>query len=199
MNSITANQIQVKSVVGDDYSYVTIGVTWKGKENLEIPTENDKTQVMWSHESAYGVVGSKVGDFIGCYGESSSLQEGIFTHRNIAELLIEKFSGLKYNELIWHENPLEKKLKSGKLRAKKAKWLPEKEADIVHLYSDQYIDVRNPKPEKTDFYVVYRENKGKSNWRHTWLMCSDETATRLREFNFSCLYIEESTIIGKKT
>lgn len=197
MNSITANKVEAKSFIGDDYSFVTIAVTWKGKKYLEIPTETDKTQVMWSHESAYGVVGSKVGDFIDCYGESSVLQEGIFTHRNIAELLTKNFSGLKYNELIWHEKPLEKKLKSGKLRAKKAKWLPEKQVDLVHLYSDQYIDVRNPKPVETDFYVIFRENKGGANWRHTWLVCSDETAKELKKLNFACLYIEEATIIGK--
>jgi len=195
MNSITTNIIDVKSLVEDDYSYVTIGVTWKGKKNLEIPTECDKTQVMWSHVSTYGVVGSKIGDFIGCYGDSSSLQEGIFTHRNIAELLTEKFSGLKYNELIWHENPLEKKLKSGKTRVKKAKWLPERKVDLVHLYSDQYINVRKQKLAQTDFYVIFREQEN-ANWKHTWLACSDSTAEKLKKMNFTCLYIEKSTIKG---
>ena len=196
MSSITANYLDVKSVVGDDFSYVTIGVTWKGKKELEIPTKCEKTQVMWSHESAYGVVGSKIGDFIGCYGEDSSLQEGVFTHRYIAELLTKKFTGLAFNEVIWVENPFEKTLTTGKPRLKKAKWLPEKEVDLVHLYSDQYVDVRNPTPFKTDFFNVFRKHEGKINFQATWLMCTDETALKLTEMNFTCLYIKQSTING---
>jgi len=196
MSSIKANHLDVKSVVGDDYSYVTIGVTWKGKKYLEIPTECEKTQVMWSHESHYGVVGSKVGDFIGCYGWASSLQEGIFTHRHIAKLLIEKFTGLKFNEVIWVENPLENTLSTGKPRLKKAKWLPEKGVDLVHLYSDKYIDVRNPTPFETDFFNVFRKEKGKIDYQNTWLMCTDKTAKELSKMNFTCLYIEKVTVKG---
>ncbi|NDV94293.1 hypothetical protein D0T84_05080 [Dysgonomonas sp. 521] len=197
MSSITAYKLDVKSVVDDDFSYVTVAVTWKGKKHLEIPTQCKKTQVMWSHESAYGVVGSKVGAFIGCYGEDASLQEGIFTHRHIAELLTEKFTGLKFNEVMWVENPLEKTLSTGKPRLKKAKWLPEKEVDLVHLYSDQYIDVRNPITSKTDFFNVFRINgTGKKSYQNTWLMCNEETAKKLEEMNFTCLYIEKSTISG---
>ncbi len=197
MSSITAYYLDVKSVVNDDYSYVTVGLTWKGKKNLEIPTKCEKTQVIWSHESVFGVVGSKVGDFISHYGESSSLQEGIFTHRHIAEMLTQKFTGLKFNEVIWVENPFEKTLSTGKPRLKRAKWLPEKEVDLVHLYSDQYIDVRNPTTFKTDFFNVFRiDGTGKKSFQSTWLMCTDVTAKQLVEFNFSCLYIRETTIKG---
>jgi len=199
MLSITAYNLDVRSEVDGDYSYVTVGVTWKNKKYLEVPTKCNKTQVMWSHESAYGVVGSKVGDFISHYGESSSLQEGIFTHRHIAEMLIKKFTGLKSNEVIWVENPLEKTLSTGMPRLKKAKWLPEKEVDLVHLYSDEYIDVCNPKPIKTDFFNIFRlDGIGKKSYQHTWLMCTEETEKKLSEMNFTCLYIKKSTIWGQK-
>ncbi len=196
MSSITAYHLDTKSVVGDDYSYVTVAVTWKGKNYLEIPTECDKTQVMWSHESVYGVVGSKVGDFMACYGYDASLQEGVFTHRHIAELLTEQFTGLKFNEVIWVENPFEKKLPTGKPRKKKPKWLPEKEVDLVHLYSDQYIDVCEPTPFKTDFFNVFRIEEGKDPYQNTWLMCTKDTADKLYKMNFTCLYVEKSTISG---
>lgn len=197
--SITANDIDVASYVGDDFNYVTIGVTWKGKKHLEVPTECERTQVMWSHESPFGVVGSKVGDFIGCYGDDSSRQEGVFTHRHIAELLCKTFTGLKYHELDWHENPLEKMLTSGKPRLKKAKWLPEKEVDLVHLFSDVYVDVGNPTAIETDFFNVIRwhesiKNRKKIKWKRPWFMCSDTAAEKLKAMNYTCLYIKQRTI-----
>ncbi len=196
-NSITAYNLSGKSEFDGDFSYVTIRVTWKGKEYVEIPTQCQKTQVMRSHDSVYGVVGSKVGDFIGHYGENSSKQEGVFTHRHIAELLTKRFTGLKFNELIWLENPLEKKLSTGKPRIKKAKWLPEKEVDLVHLYSDEYIDINNQTTIKTDFFNVIRmEEIKKKKCRSTWFMCTKETAQEINNMNFSCLYIKKSTIWG---
>ena len=54
-------------------------------------------------------------------------------------------------ELAWFENPREKTLKNGKLRVRRAKWLPEREADLVYLYSDRYLDARNPLPPKPTF------------------------------------------------
>lgn len=196
--SIIAYNLDVISEIDGDYSYVTIGVTWKGKKYLETPTQCEKTQVIWSHESVYGVVGSKVGDFISHYGESSSLQEGIFTHRHIAELLTIKYSGLKFNELIWVENPLEKTLSTGKPRLKRAKWLPEKEVDIVHLYSDQYNDVNNQSPIETDFFNILRmDGTGKKSYKNTWFMCTKETAQQIDDMNFTCLQIKKSTIWGE--
>lgn len=198
-NWITAYRLDTKSVVDDDYSYVTVGVTSAGKKYLEVPTKTERTQVMWSHESEYGVVGAKVGDFIAHYGESASLQEGVFTHRHIAELLTQKFTELKFNEVVWVENPLEKTLSTGKPRLKKAKWLPEKEVDLVHLYSDQYIDVCNPTPVKTDFFNIFRINRtSKNSYQNTWLMCTEKTAKELIDLNYTCLYVTKSTIWGKK-
>jgi hypothetical protein len=190
---ITANHVQAASVVDGDYDYVTIGVTWRGKLNLENPNECEKTQVMWSHDSRFGVVGSKVGDFIGCYGQGSANQEGIFTHRPIAELLIKTFTGLKYHELEWHENPLEKMLASGKPRLKKPKWLPEKPVDLVHLYSDVYVDVRSPRLVETDFFTAFRWDGKADGWKidtkQTWFVCNDKTAKKLSKSNYTCLRI----------
>jgi hypothetical protein len=191
--SITANNVRAESKLDDDYGYVTISVTWKGKKYFENPNECNHTQVMWSHDSPFGVVGSKVGDFIGCYGEGSAYgQEGVFTHRHIAELLCESFSGLKYHELEWHENPLEKTLSSGKPRMKKAKWLPEKNVDLVHLYSYVYVDAGNPVVAQTDFFTVYRMRK--NNTKATWFMCGDKTAEKLKEMKYTGLYVEKITI-----
>src|SRR5215510_5354696 len=97
---ITAYEVRSESFLDDDYSYVTLAVTWKEKNYLERPLECKKTKVMWSHDSLYGVVGPKVGDFVQCTGQGAAIgQEGIFTHRHIAETLIKTFSGLKMNEL----------------------------------------------------------------------------------------------------
>ena len=38
----------------------------------------------------------------------------------------------------------------------RSKWLPEREADLVYLYADHYIDARNPTPAETDFFTVTR-------------------------------------------
>lgn len=195
--SITANQVKAEPFIGNDHEYATIGLTWEGKKHIEIPTQCNKTQVMWSHESVYGVIGSKVGDFIEHYGINASLQEGIFTHRNIAESLINDFTGLKFNELDWIENPLEKTLSSGKPRVKKPKWLPKEPVDLVHLYSDIYINVCDLKPPQTDFFNVIRPVKDE-DWDHTWFMCSDLTAQKLHSMNFSCLDINKITINALK-
>ena len=58
----------------------------------------------------------------------------VFTHREIAQRLMDTFTGLKFKELAWFENPREKTLKNGKPRARRAKWLPEREVDLVYLY-----------------------------------------------------------------
>ena len=191
--SISGWTVEARSVKEDDYGYVNIATTWKDKDIPSKPEHNKKIEAMWSHESVYGVIGSKVGDFIQTYSVNSSLQEGIFTHRAIAEQLINIFSGLKINEIQWKENPLEHTLKTGKPRAKKAKWLPEKEVDIVHLYSDVYIDVRNPHPITTDFFTVIRQEKG---YESNWLMCTEEAKNKLKDMNFENLRIAESTIKG---
>jgi hypothetical protein len=194
---ITAYNVRSESFVENDFSFVSIAVTWKGKDYLERPTECKKTKVMWSHNSLYGVIGSKVGDFVECTGQGAAIrQEGLFTHRNIAETLINTFSGLKINELEWLENPYEKILPNGKPRTKKAKWLPDKSVDLVHLYSDIFVDVNNPIHTEKDFFTVVRWDimkHGKKNLS-TWFMCNESTSKRLRKLKFKNLSIKKVSI-----
>ena len=101
---------------------------------------------------------------------------GVFTHREIAQRLMDTFTGLKLKELAWFENPREKTLKNGKPRARRAKWLPEGEVDLVYLYSDYYIDAREPTSAQTDFFTVTRMDA----WGvSTWFMCTPEAAGKL--------------------
>ena len=51
--------------------------------------------------------GSKVGDFIMTW-LMGSWNCGVFTHREIAQRLMDTFTGLKLKELAWFENPREK-------------------------------------------------------------------------------------------
>jgi len=186
--SITAWEIEGKSFKDGDYGYVNIATTWKGKAEPSKPN-GGVTEAMWSHESLYGVVGSKVGDFIEIYGVNASWQEGVFTHRNIAEKLMNLFSGLRMNEILWKENALGHKLNNGKIRTKKARWLPQREVDIVHLFSDTYVDVRNPQLVVTDFFTAVRDGQ-------LWFMCTYHAREKLEEMNFENLKIVERTIQG---
>ena len=96
---------------------------------------------------------------------------GVFTHREIAQRLMDTFTGLKLKELAWFENPREKTLKNGKPRARRAKWLPDREVDLVYISSDRYLDARNPSPAETDFFTVTRMDA----WGvSTWFMCTPE-------------------------
>jgi hypothetical protein len=191
--SITACEVEARSVKDDDYGYVNIATTWKDKKVPVKSQNNKKIEAMWSNESVYGVIGSKVGDFIETYGWNSYRQEGIFTHRVIAEKLIKIFSGLKINEIEWKENPLGHTLKNGKPRLKRARWLPEKEVDIVHLYSDVYADVHEPKPITTDFFTAIRQENGCEN---NWFIFTRQAKEKLESMNFENLEIIERTING---
>ncbi|WP_240344351.1 hypothetical protein [Paenibacillus sp. SYP-B3998] len=124
---------------------------------------------------------------------NASLQEGMFTHRSIAEQLVKTFSGLKVNEIQWRGNPLEHTLNNGKPRIKRAKWLPEKEVDIVYIYSDTYVDVNNPQPVNADFFTAIR---AKIDYEHNWLMCTQQTKEKLEAMKFKNIRIVESTIKG---
>lgn len=118
---------------------------------------------------------------------------GVFTHREIAQRLMDTFTGLKLKELEWFENPREKTLKNGKPRARRAKWLPEREVDLVYLYSDHYLDARNPTPTETDFFTVTRMDA----WgMSTWFMCTPQAAEKLIAMDYDNLAIQETTIVG---
>ena len=145
-------------------------------------------------ESVYGppAPGSKVGDFIQTW-LMGSWNCGVFTHREIAQRLMDTFTGLKIKELAWFENPREKTLKNGKPRARRAKWLPDREVDLVYLYSDRYLDARNPSPAETDFFTVTRMDA----WGvSTWFMCTPEAAGKLIAMDYDNLAVQETTIVG---
>ena len=134
----------------------------------------------------------KVGDFIQTW-LMGSWNCGVFTHREIAQRLMDTFTGLKVKELAWFENPREKTLKNGKPRVRRAKWLPEREVDLVYLYSDHYLDARNPTPAETDFFTVTRMDA----WGvSTWFMCTPEAAGKLIAMDYDNLAVKETTIVG---
>ena len=64
---------------------------------------------------------------------------------------------------------------------------------MVYLYSDYYIDARNPMPPETDFFTVTRRD----SWGiSTWFMCTSEAAKKLIAMDFENLIVEETTIVG---
>lgn len=194
--SMTAYEVQAHGHDrnGDDYGYVNIMYRYGGKMPCPRPDQCEKMEVMWADESVYGppAPGCKVGDFIMNW-LMGSCNCGVFTHREIAQRLAETFAGLKIKELEWFENPREKTLKSGKPRIRRAKWLPEREVDLVYLYSDHYLDARNPTPAETDFFTVTRMDFwGES----TWFMCTSEAAEKLRAMDFENLTVKETAIVG---
>ena len=81
----------------------------------------------------------------------------------------------------------------GKLRARRARWLPEREVDLVYLYSDYYIDAREPTSAQTDFFTVTRMDA----WGvSTWFMCTPEAAGKLIAMDYDNLAVKETTIVG---
>ena len=166
--SITAYKVEAvgHDRTGKDFGYVNIMYRYGNKKSCPRPDQCEKMEVMWADESVYGppAPGSKVGDFILTW-LMGSWDCGVFTHREIAQRLMDTFTGLKLKELAWFENPREKTLKNGKPRARRAKWLSDREVDLVYLYSDYYIDAREPTSVQTDFFIVTRMDAwGVSTW-----------------------------------
>ena len=128
--SITAYKVEAvgHDRTGKDFGYVNIMYRYGNKKSCPRPDQCEKMEVMWADESVYGppAPGSKVGDFIQTW-LMGSWDCGVFTHREIAQRLMDTFTGLKLKELAWFENPREKTLKNGKPRARRAKWLPDRE------------------------------------------------------------------------
>ena len=106
--SITAYKIEVvgHDRTGEDYGYVNIMYRYGNKQSCPRPDQCEKIEVMWADESVYGppAPGSKVGDFIQTW-LIGSWDCGVFTHREIAQRLMDTFTGLKLKELAWFENP----------------------------------------------------------------------------------------------
>ena len=73
------------------------------------------------------------------------------------------------------------------------KWLPEREVDLMYLYSDHYLDARNPTPAETDFFTITRLDAwGES----TWFMCTPQAAEKLIAMDYDNLAVKETTIVG---
>ena len=194
--SITAYKVEAvgHDRTGKDFGYVNIMYRYGNKKSCPRPDQCEKMEVMWADESVYGppAPGSKVGDFIQTW-LMGSWNCGVFTHRVIAQRLMDTFTGLKLKELAWFENPREKTLKNGKPRVRRAKWLPEREVDLVYLYSDCYLDARDPTPAETDFFTVTRLDAWGTS---TWFMCTPEAAEKLIAMDFDNLAVKETTIVG---
>ena len=194
--SITAYKVEANGHdrTGKDFNYVNIMYRYGNKMPCPRPEQCETIEVMWADESVYGppAPGSKVGDFIMTWLMGSQIC-GVFTHRQIAQRLMDTFTGLKIKELEWFENPREKTLKNGKPRVRRAKWLPDCEVDLVYLYSDHYIDAREPITIETDFFTVTRMD----SWgMSTWFMCASEAADKLIAMDFENLTVKETTIVG---
>ena len=188
--SITAYKIESvgHDRTGKDYGYVNIMYRYGNKQSCPRPDQCEKMEVMWADESVYGppAPGSKVGDFIKTW-LMGSWDCGVFTHREIAQRLMDTFTGLKFKELAWFENPREKTLKNGKPRARRAKWLPDREVDLVYLYSDYYIDAREPTSAQTDFFTVTRMDA----WGvSTWFMCTPQATEKLLAMDYDNLAVK---------
>ena len=66
-------------------------------------------------------------------------------------------------------------------------------SDLVYLYSDYYIDAREPTSAQTDFFTVTRMDA----WGvSTWFMCTTEAAEKLIAMNYDNLAVKETTIVG---
>ena len=96
--SLTAYKIEAvgHDRTGEDYGYVNIMYRYGDKRPCPWPDQCEKMEVMWADESVYGppAPGSKVGDFIQTW-LMSSCNCGVFTHREIAQWLMDTFTGLK--------------------------------------------------------------------------------------------------------
>ena len=93
--SITAYKIEVvgHDRTGEDYGYVNIMYRYGNKQSCPRPDQCEKIEVMWADESVYGppAPGSKVGDFIKTW-LMGSWDCGVFTHREIAQRLMDAFA-----------------------------------------------------------------------------------------------------------
>ena len=118
----------------------------------------------------------------------------MFTHREIAQRLMDTFTGLKVKELAWFENPREKTLKK-----RKAPCAPGQVAagagggSGVPLPPTAILTPEIPLPPETDFFTVTRLDA----WGvSTWFMCTPEAAENLIAMDYDNLAVKETTIVG---
>ena len=100
--SITAYKVEAvgHDRTGEDYGYVNIMYRYGNKQSCPRPDQCEKMEVMWADESVYGppAPGSKVGDFIQTW-LMGSWNCGVFTHREIAQRLMEKLNWFFHQEM----------------------------------------------------------------------------------------------------
>ena len=194
--SITAYKVEAvgHDRTGEDFGYVNIMYRYGNKQSCPRPDQCEKMEVMWADESVYGppAPGSKVGDFIQTW-LMGSWDCGVFTHREIAQRLMDTFTGLKIKELAWFENPREKTLKNGKPRApgpsgcRSGRWI------WCISTPTTILTPREPVPAQTDFFTVTRMDA----WGvSTWFMCTPEAAEKLIAMDYDNLAVKETTIVG---
>ena len=100
--SITAYKVEAvgHDRTGEDYGYVNIMYRYGNKRSCPQPDQCEKMEVMWADESVYGppAPGSKVGDFIMTW-LMGPWNCGVFTHREIAQRLMEKLNWFFHQEM----------------------------------------------------------------------------------------------------
>ena len=100
--SITAYKIEAvgHDRTGKNFGYVNIMYRYGNKQSCPRPDQCEKMEVMWADESVYGppAPGSKVGDFIQTW-LMGSWNCGVFTHREIAQRLMEKLNWFFHQEM----------------------------------------------------------------------------------------------------
>ena len=194
--SITAYKVEAvgHDRTGEDYGYVNIMYRYGNKQSCPRPDQCEKMEVMWADESVYGppAPGSKVGDFIQTW-LMGSWDCGVFTHREIAQRLMDTFTGLKLKELAWFENPREKTLKNGKAACagpsgcRSGRWIWCISTPTTILTQENLL------PAQTDFFTVTRMDA----WGvSTWFMCTPEAAGKLIAMDYDNLAVKETTIVG---
>ena len=106
---------------------------------------------------------------------------------------MDSFTGLKVKELAWFENPREKTLKNGKPRVRRAKWLPDREVDLVYLYSDYYIDRQKSLSRRNRLFHRYKDGcLGREHLVHVY----PGGRRKLIAMDYDNLAVQETTIVG---
>lgn len=195
MAKIKAYELSAQ-IEGDDYGiYATITTSPKSTDVPATPRRNVLTPVMWTNETVYGVTpGAKVADCVEVFGYNASDQEGLFMTRSVAERIRAEFDGVQLSELCWYENSLATTLRNGKPRQGHPSWLPAGPIDLVHLWSDVYVDIRNSPPvlPRGLFTATRCQGMGFNNW----FLCDENTATKIGEWGIRNLRIRAVEISG---
>ncbi|MDR6919107.1 hypothetical protein J2X66_006013 [Pseudomonas sp. 3296] len=183
-------------IEGDDYGqYAVLTTSPMSGDVPATPRRNVLTPVMWTNESVYGVTpGTIVADCVEVHGWGSSNQEGVFMARSVAERIRAEFEGVQISELSWQDNPLATTLRNGKSRKGRPAWLPDTPFDLVHVWSDIYVDVRNPPLLlPTGLFTATRSQGMHFN---NWFLCDENAAAQIAGWDIRNLQIRAVEISG---